>query len=81
MGLYLGGLNTGDVGVGVGGGDIWNVDWVIYLGAYIRDLEGGLIYGRINGILRYCEYYYTAVQINYRLTKHKLYKKGEHFYA
>ena len=67
MGLYSGGLYAGGAGVGVGGGDIWNVDW--------------LIYGRINGILRYCEYCYTAVQINYRLTKHSHYKKGEHFYA
>ena len=49
MGLYLGGLNTGDVGVGVGGGDIWNVDWVIYLGAYIRDVEGGLYTGVLTG--------------------------------
>ena len=77
MGLYSGGLYAGGAGVGVGGGDIWNV----VLGGGCSGGEGGLIYGRINGILRYCEYCYTAVQINYRLTKHSHYKKGEHFYA
>ena len=42
-GPIFGGLNTGGMGVGVGGGDIRNVDWVIYLGAYIRDVEGAYI--------------------------------------
>ena len=49
MGLYSGGLYAGGAGVGVGGGDIWNVDWVIYLGAYVRDVKGGLYTGVFTG--------------------------------
>ena len=41
MGLYSGGLYAG--------GDIWNVDWVIYLGAYVRDVKGGLYTGVLTG--------------------------------
>ena len=49
MGLYSGGLYAGGAGVGVGGGDIWNVDWVIYLGGDVREVKGGLYTGVLTG--------------------------------